>query len=190
LTGLSSNITNYINNPTTGGGYVHLSGDTMTGGYLTLANAPTAAMHAANKGYIEDKFIPKPTVFSDNQVLKYNSAASAWVAGNITNDVLDTNIRTVTTDTTLAATDNNNIVMFNKTGETVICYLPSDLAGHKIGTQIIVIQKGTARVVFTEASGVLKRSSGARFRTIEQWSGAVCIKIGSNEWFVGGDVTV
>jgi len=191
LTALSSNIKNYINNPGVGGGgFVHLSGDIMTSGYLQLANAPTDAMHAVNKGYLESKFIEDPTIKAPNQLLKYSDVQQAWVAGNITNDFIDTNIRTVSVDTTLASTDSNNIVMFDNSGVSVICYLPSDLVGHRIGTQIIVIQKGTAQIVFTAAAGVTLRANSNRIRTIGQWSGAVCIKIAANEWFLGGDITV
>ena len=190
LTSLSAGIKNYISNPIGGGGFVHLSGDIMTGGYLTLANAPTAAMHAVNKGYVESKFIEDPVVKSNKQILTYNSTSQAWVAGTVNNASIETSIRTVTVDTTLSYSDSNNIIMFNKTGASVICYLPDDITGHSIGTQIIVIQKGTAQVVFTAAAGVSLRVNSDRIRTIGQWSGAVVIKIGSNEWFVGGDVTV
>ena len=191
LQGLSTTIKQYIiTGDDSGSGFVHLSGDVMTGGYLTLANPPTAAMHAVNKGFLENNYIKKPLIASDEQILKYSSSASAWVAGNLKNDFIDTQVRTVITDTTLSVNDINNIVMFNKTGGTVICYLPDDSVGHKIGTQVIIIQKGTAQVLFTAGTGATIRSSGSRFRTIEQWSGAVAIKIGINEWFVGGDVTV
>jgi hypothetical protein len=192
LTALSSSIVNYVNNPAGGGngGFVHLSGDRMTSGYLSLANEPTLSAHAVNLGYLSNKYIEDPTIKADNQLLKYSYSQQAWVAGNITNDFIDTTIRTVAVNTTLASTDSNNIVMFNKTGASVICYLPTDLVGHRIGTQIIVIQKGSAQVVFTAAAGATIHSSGDRFKTIEQWSGAVVIKIAANEWFVGGDVTV
>jgi hypothetical protein len=190
LNSLSGGITNYINNPAIGGGFIHLSGDKMSGGYLSLANEPTLSAHAVNLGYLQNKYIEDPTIKANNQVLKYSTTQNAWIAGTVSNDVIDTNVRTVTADSTLAQSDNNNIVMFNKTGGTITCYLPDDTVGHKIGSQIIVIQKGTAQVVFTGAYGVLIRSSGSRLKTIEQWSGAVVIKIAANEWFVGGDVTV
>ena len=191
LTALSSNIVNYVNNPAGGtGGFVHLSGDQMTSGYLRLANEPVLSADAVNLGYLSNKYIEDPTVKSNNQILKYSSSQQAWVAGNVTNDFIDTNVLTVTDDYTLASTDSNNIVMINKSGASVICYLPTDVVGHRIGTQVIVIQKGTAQIVFTAAAGATLRANSSRVRTIGQWSGAVCIKIGVNEWFLGGDVTV
>ena len=195
LTALSASIKNYINNGVddggaTMGGFVHLSGDKMKAGWLSLANEPTLSAHAVNLGYIQNKYIEDPTIKSNNQILKYSSSQQAWVAGNVTNDFIDTNVLTVTDNYTLASTDSNNIVMINKSGASVICYLPTDVVGHRIGTQVIVIQKGTAQIVFTAAAGVTLRANSSRVRTIGQWSGAVCIKIGVNEWFLGGDVTV
>jgi hypothetical protein len=162
----------------------------MKAGTISLVNEPTLSAHVVNLGYLQKNYIEDPVVKSNDQLLKYSTASQSWVAGNITNDYIDTRIRTVTTDTTVAATDSNNIIMFNKTGGSVICYLPDDTVGHRTGTQIIIIQKGTAQVVFTAAAGVTLRSNSSRIRTIGQWAGAVVIKLGANEWFVGGDVTV
>ena len=204
LSALSGSIINYINTGGGGGGggggttnlggFLPLSGGTMKAGTITLVNEPTLSAHVVNLGYLQNKYLEDPTIKTDGQILKYSQPANAWVAGYLTNDYIDTNIRTVTTNTTLDPTDSNNIVMFNSTN-TLSCFLPSDTAGHRLGTQIIVIQKGTGRIVFTGggiAGGgtVAVRSNSNRRRTISQWSGAVCIKIASNEWFVGGDVTV
>lgn len=193
LSALSAKIVTYINtgdgNPN--GGFVHLSGDTMkTGSFLTLGAIPTLTMHAVTKGFLEDKYIAKPLVVTNKNVLVYDSV-KGWVAGFVTNDFIDTSIRelgTGTTSTTLAVSDSNNIIIFTAAGACT-CTVPDDTSGHRLGTQVIVIQKGAGRITFGGAAGVTVNANSNRLKTIGQWSGAVLIKIGNNTWFLGGDVT-
>jgi hypothetical protein len=63
--------------------YVNISGDTMTG-LLTVSGPPTAALHAASKGYVDGRKLddlfdvnaPAPT---DTQVLTWNTSSGSWV---------------------------------------------------------------------------------------------------------------
>lgn len=190
LSALSAKIVNYINtgDGTPNGGFVHLSGDTMkTGSFLTLGTIPSATMHAVTKGFLEDKYIAKPLVVTNKNVLVYDST-KGWVAGFVTNDFIDTSVREVTVSVTVAVSDSNNIILINSAGACT-CTVPADTSGHRIGTQIIVIQKGAGRITFGGAAGVTVNSNSNRLKTIGQWSGAVLIKISANQWFLGGDVT-
>ena len=199
LTALSAKIVKYVTtgadgsgSPPSNGGYVHLSGDTMKGPEtLKLYKDPKDPMDAVNKKYLEDTFISKPTIVKDKNILVYDSAKTAWVAGFGTNDFIETNVRTLpTTETTsvLTLTDSNNIVVFTAPG-ACSCQVPLNTIGHRIGTQIIVIQKGTGKITFSGVAGVTILSNSNRFKTIGQYSGAVLIKLTDNEWFLGGDVT-
>lgn len=57
-----------------------------------------------------------------------------------------------------------------------------------IGTQLVVIQTGTGSVTFTPVAGVILTSSANARKIFGQHSAAVLLKIGSNSWFLGGDI--
>ena len=127
-------------------------------------------------------------VVTNKNVLVYDST-KGWVAGFVTNDFIDTSVREVTVSVTVAVSDSNNIILINSAVART-CTVPADTSGHRIGTQIIVIQKGAGQITFAAVTGVTIRSNSNRLKTIGQWSGAVLIKIGNNTWFLGGDITL
>lgn len=58
-----------------------------------------------------------------------------------------------------------------------------------IGTEINVMQYGAGQTTFVPASGVTIRSNGGALKIAAQYSGATLIKVGTNEWYLIGNIT-
>lgn len=57
------------------------------------------------------------------------------------------------------------------------------------GTQILISQYGAGQTTIVPDSGVTLRSSGGKTKLMNQYSGATLLKIGTNEWYLFGDIT-
>jgi hypothetical protein len=57
-----------------------------------------------------------------------------------------------------------------------------------IGTQILLAQYGAGQTTIVPTSGVTVRSNGAKLKLNVQYSGATLIKIGTDEWYLFGDI--
>jgi hypothetical protein len=83
------------------------------------------------------------------------------------------------------------IVKVNSSAPTTLT-VPVDGAGgytFPIGTQIIITQIGTGQIVVAGASEVIIRSEGGRLTTKGRFALASLIKLGANEWLLGGNLT-
>jgi len=92
---------------------------------------------------------------------------------------------------TLSESDVAKLVKINSSAPTTLT-VPVDGAGgytFPIGTQIVITQIGTGQVVVAGASGVLIRSEGGRLTTKGRYALASLIKLGANEWLLGGNLT-
>ena len=58
-----------------------------------------------------------------------------------------------------------------------------------LGTQIIVIQGGTGQVTIKPNTGVVVNSVSGKLKTSGQYATAALIKVDSNVWILGGDIT-
>lgn len=89
----------------------------------------------------------------------------------------------------LALTDNGKFVEMNvATANTVTVPLNSSVA-FQIGTTINVIQYGAGQTSFVATGGVTIRSSGGALKISTQYSGASLIKVGTDEWYLIGNIT-
>jgi hypothetical protein len=140
---------------------------------------------------------------SDGHVLTYRIAKAAgeedgWRSelansSNFTTPVVD--IPSFDSIRTIVSTDAGSILLVNYSGFGTfkISIPPSTNVNIPLGTQIIVIQKGTSQVEFMPyASGtsVLISSQSNRRKTLGVNAGAVLIKIKNDEWFLGGDIVI
>ena len=57
-----------------------------------------------------------------------------------------------------------------------------------VGTQLIIIQQGTGAISFSPGAGVTLTSVTNKRRIYGDNAAAVLIKIGTNSWFLGGDI--
>ena len=57
------------------------------------------------------------------------------------------------------------------------------------GTQILLAQYGAGQTTVVATSGVTIRSSGGKLKLTAQYSGATLIKIGSDDWYLFGDIS-
>lgn len=99
--------------------------------------------------------------------------------------------KTGTTYTFVLSDANNELITANNaSAQTYTIPLNSSVA-FPIGCQINVIQIGAGQVTFVGASGVTVASSGATSaqpKTRVQYSAATLIKVGTDSWYVVGDI--
>jgi hypothetical protein len=211
----TSSLCTFITN--TDNGFVPLSGGTMKGPqHLTLHAHPTASFHATTKFYVDNQlstnllnYIKRPPLDaggnspSDGNVLTYriaqNAGESSGWRSEPPNSIFFTTpvINTLPTDAarTLLPTDAGSIILVNYNGGGVfeISIPPASNTNIPIGSQIIVIQRGSSRVYFkpyANLTSVQISSQSNRRYTLGQNAGAVLIKIAENEWFLGGDIVI
>ena len=56
------------------------------------------------------------------------------------------------------------------------------------GTQILLAQYGAGQTTIVATGGVTVRSNGGKLKLNVQYSGATLIKIGTDEWYLFGDI--
>ena len=99
--------------------------------------------------------------------------------------------KTATTYTFVLNDANNELITANNaSAQTYTIPLNSSVA-FSIGAQINVIQIGAGQVTFVGASGVTVASTGATAaspKTRAQYSAATLIKVGTDSWYVIGDI--
>ena len=114
----------------------------------------------------------------------YQYINNAWV--NLTGVV--TNRQTASY--TLALGDSNDLVEMNvATANNLTVPLNSSIA-FPIGTKIDLAQYGAGQTTVVATSGVTVRSAGGALKLAVQYSGASLVKIGTDEWYLFGDITV
>lgn len=95
----------------------------------------------------------------------------------------------VTDDYTLALTDNFKLVEMNAaTAKTITVPPNASVAFVADGTQITVAGYGAGTVSIAAGAGVTIRSSDGALDLRVQYSMATLIKIGTNEWYLIGDI--
>jgi len=89
---------------------------------------------------------------------------------------------------TLVLSDADKLVEMNvATANNLTIPLNSSVA-FATGTQILLAQYGAGQTTLVPTSGVTIRSNGAKVKLNAQYSGATLIKIGSDEWYLFGDI--
>jgi hypothetical protein len=98
-------------------------------------------------------------------------------------------IVSVTDNHTLAISDGGGLVEMNSaTAKSVLVDTNANIP-FPIGTQIIVVRKGTGTLNIGNAVGVTINSvSGNRYIST-QYGAATLVKIASDEWYLFGDLT-
>lgn len=94
-----------------------------------------------------------------------------------------------TNNYTLQLSDAGKMVEMN-VGATNSITVPSNAtASFMTGTQILITQYGSGQTGVTYSAPVVIRSSGSRLKLVNQYSAATLVKIGTDEWYLFGDIT-
>jgi hypothetical protein len=103
-----------------------------------------------------------------------------------TDKVITTNRQTASY--TLVLSDADKLVEMNvATANNLTIPLNSSVA-FATGTQILLAQYGAGQTTIVPTSGVTVRSNGGKLKLNVQYSGATLIKIGTDEWYLFGDI--
>jgi hypothetical protein len=81
------------------------------------------------------------------------------------------------------------MILVTSSSATTITIPLSSAHNFSIGTQILVMQYGTAQVTIAAASGVTVNSKNG-LKTSGQYAVISLIKIGTDTWVIAGDATV
>jgi hypothetical protein len=118
---------------------------------------------------------------------------SAKITGDVNisgvfRETLTTNRQTASY--TLALADNGKLVEMNvATANNLTVPLNSSVT-FPIGTKIDIAQYGAGQTTIVATSGVTVRSAGGALKLAVQYSGGSLVKIGTDEWYLFGDITV
>jgi len=99
-----------------------------------------------------------------------------------------TNRQTVNYSLVLA--DNGKLVETNVGAANTITVPPNSSITFPIGTKIDIAQYGAGQTTIVPGIGVTVRSAGGALKLSAQYSGATIVKIGTDEWYLFGDITV
>jgi uncharacterized ubiquitin-like protein YukD len=114
------------------------------------------------------------------------STATQTALDTKTNKLITTNRQTASY--TLVLSDADKLVEMNvATANDLTIPLNSSVA-FATGTQILLAQYGAGQTTIVPTSGVTVRSNGGKLKLNVQYSGATLIKIGTDEWYLFGDI--
>jgi hypothetical protein len=103
--------------------------------------------------------------------------------------------RRLTSSSTLDSTDlstvnsgNPLVIEMNVSSGNTITIPPNSAVTFSIGSQITISQYGTGQTTIVAGLGVTLRSSGSFLKLAAQYSMATLMKVGTNEWYVVGQL--
>jgi hypothetical protein len=103
-------------------------------------------------------------------------------------DNLTLNAQTGTTYTLVLADAHKLVTQSNASGITTTIPPNTDVA-FEIGDQVNLLQLGAGQVTVAAGSGVTIRSEGSKLKLKGQYATATCVKIGTDEWVLVGNVS-
>jgi hypothetical protein len=152
------------------------------------ADATTADIaDSSNKRYVTDAQLTvigntSGTNTGDNAT---NSQYSGLDAAK-TNKLITNNRQTASY--TLVLSDADKLVEMNVGSANNLTIPLNSSVAFPTGTQILLAQYGAGQTTIVATSGVTVRSNGGKLKLNVQYSGATLIKIGTDEWYLFGDI--
>jgi hypothetical protein len=125
--------------------------------------------------------------FKDNDIRKYVSSIISSSVSSKVDKLITTNRQTASY--ILVLDDASKLVEMNVATANNLTVPSNSTVAFSIGTSITIAQYGTGQTTVVAGSGVTIRSSGGALKLSTQYSGATLIKIGTNEWYLFGDIT-
>jgi hypothetical protein len=114
------------------------------------------------------------------------STATQTALDTKTNKLITTNRQTASY--TLVISDADKLVEMNVGSANNLTIPLNSSVAFPTGTQILLAQYGAGQTTIVPTSGVTVRSNGAKLKLNVQYSGATLIKIGTDEWYLFGDI--
>jgi hypothetical protein len=151
-----------------------------TQSYLYLDyNTKNAAIRASTTGSAEMEFYTAG-VASSNLRMKIGSDGAVAIY-NIFNRQ--------TSSYTLVLADAGKIVEMNVGSANNLTVPLNSSQAFPIGTEIQVLQYGAGQTTIVATSGVTLRSKSGQLKIANQYTGVTLVKVGTNEWYVIGNVS-
>jgi len=105
---------------------------------------------------------------------------------NSTNTRLTVDVSAASTDYTLVLADANTAITFDGTFDVLI---PDEATvDFPVGTQVIVINRGTGTLTFGAVSAATINSAGSVYDITAEYGIASLIKTGADEWYLAGNL--
>jgi hypothetical protein len=150
---------------------------------------------AASKEDVANKSTSVTTDQASNTKYPSVKAVYDWAVGlfaTIANLALKTD-KLVTTNRqtasyTLVLSDADKLVEMNVGSANNLTIPLNSSVAFPTGTQILLAQYGAGQTTIVGTSGVTVRSNGGKLKLNVQYSGATLIKIGTDEWYLFGDI--
>ena len=150
-------------------------------------------------GFTPENVANKSTSVTTDQAsnTKYPSVKAVydWAVGlfaTITNLALKTDKLVVanrqTASYTLVLSDADKLVEMNVGSANNLTIPLNSSVAFATGTQILLAQYGAGQTTIVATSGVTVRSNGGKLKLNVQYSGATLIKIGTDDWYLFGDI--
>jgi hypothetical protein len=114
------------------------------------------------------------------------STATQTALDTKTNKLITTNRQTASY--TLVLSDADKLVEMNVGSANNLTIPLNSSVAFPTGTQILLAQYGSGQTTIVATSGVTVRSNGGKLKLNVQYSGATLIKIGTDEWYLFGDI--
>jgi hypothetical protein len=90
---------------------------------------------------------------------------------------------------TLVRGDAGKIVEMNVGSANNLTVPANADVAYPIGTEIQVLQYGAGQTTIVAAGGVTLRSKSGQLKIANQYTGVTCVKVGSDEWYVIGNLS-
>jgi hypothetical protein len=150
---------------------------------------------AASKEDVANKSTSVTTDQAFNTKYPSVKAVYDWAVGlfaTIANLALKTDKLVVTNrqtaSYTLVLSDADKLVEMNVGSANNLTIPLNSSVAFSTGTQILLAQYGAGQTTIVATSGVTVRSNGGKLKLNVQYSGATLIKIGTDEWYLFGDI--
>lgn len=89
---------------------------------------------------------------------------------------------------TLVIDDDHKLVSCSNSSAITLTIPTNKSVAFPVGTQILILQKGTGRVTISKATGVTVNSVNGANKTVAQYSMAGLIKLATDTWILFGDL--
>ena len=94
-----------------------------------------------------------------------------------------------TSSYTLVLTDQSKIVEMNVGSANNLTVPLNSSQAFPIGTEIQVLQYGAGQTTIVATGGVTLRSKSGQLKIANQYTGVTLVKVGTNEWYVIGNLS-
>ena len=166
-------------------------------GYVIHAHATQGSIFVkVDNGYeLDELHNVKITTPTNNQALVFNDTTDVWENKSI---IIDTSVfsrklllkNRQTASYTLALTDINLLVELNVGTANTLTVPLNSVVAFAIGTKIDIAQYGAGQTTITPISGVTIRSFSGALKIAGQYGAATLVKIGTNEWYCFGNLSL